>query len=130
MIFWITVCQILQIKMKLSTAFHPQTDGQSEAANKEMERYLRSYVSYQQEDWGKWLSLAKFAENANISATTGVSPFFANYGYEPRMEFDISKITAPESARERIQQSHAKDIAERISAAWDQLKMKICDLQG
>ena len=65
-----------------------------------MKRYLRSYVSYQQEDWGKQLFLAKFAENANISVTIEVLPFFANYKYKPRIEFNILKITALESAKE------------------------------
>ena len=58
---WKSLCVMLGIKAKLSTAFHPETDGQSEISNQEMERYLRTYVNYQQDDWTEWLSLTEFA---------------------------------------------------------------------
>jgi hypothetical protein len=45
--FWSSLCKLLSTAQKLSTAFHPEIDGQTEAANKEMERYLRTYVDYQ-----------------------------------------------------------------------------------
>jgi transposase InsO family protein len=48
---WKRVCQLLGIKRQLSTAFHPETDGQTERANAEVERLLRQWVNYQQDDW-------------------------------------------------------------------------------
>ena len=120
--FWTTLCQILQIDRKLSTAYHPQTDGQSENANKEMERYLRSYVNYLQTDWRTWLPLAEFAANANFSTSIEMTPFFANYGYEPRMGFDSSAIPKAQSSRERLEQLPAKDMGERMEQIWTELK--------
>lgn len=110
---WDTWCRSLKIKAKLSTAFHPETDGQSEIANQEMERYLRSYCNYQQDDWVKWLPMAEFASNATVSTSTGLSPFMANYGFEPRMNFD--KVDVSEgSSRVRLQKIAGQDIAEKM----------------
>jgi len=68
---------------KLSTAFHPQTDGQTERLNQTLEQYLRSYVNQQQDNWVQLLPLAQFAYNSAKSEATKTSPFFANYGHEP-----------------------------------------------
>ena len=85
---WKSLCKILQINAKLSTAFHPETDGQSKIANQEMERHLRTYVNHFQNDWVNLLPMAKFAANANPSATTKILPFQATRGYVSRMSFD------------------------------------------
>ena len=81
--FWRALMGQLGVNHKLSTAYHPQTDGQTERLNQTMEQYLRSYISYQQDDWVELLPLAQFAYNSSKSEATGLSPFFANYGYEP-----------------------------------------------
>jgi len=52
-----------------------------------MEQYVRSYVNYQQDEWCQWLPMAECMGNNHGSETTGTSPFFANYGYDPRMDF-------------------------------------------
>jgi hypothetical protein len=75
----------LEIDPRLSTAFHPETDGQTERMNAIMEQYLRAYVNYQQDNWVQYLPLAEFAANNHVSETTTVSPFFANYGFDPRL---------------------------------------------
>jgi hypothetical protein len=67
----------------MSTAFHLETDGQTEIVNQETERFIRTYVNYQQDDWDDWLPEAEAAMNANPSLTTGISPFFVTNGYEP-----------------------------------------------
>lgn len=69
-------------KHKLSTAYHPQTDGQTERINQTLEQYLRCYVDYRQSNWVELLPLAQFAYNSS-KASTGYSPFYANYGREP-----------------------------------------------
>ncbi len=68
---------------KLSTAFHPQTDGQTERLNQTLEAYLRCYVNTQQDNWVELLPLAQFAYNSSRSEPIGMTPFYANYGYEP-----------------------------------------------
>jgi hypothetical protein len=72
--------KLLGIRGNPSTAYHPQTDGQTAQMNQELEQYLRIYVNYQQDDWSEWLSLAEFAYNNQEHSVTKCSPFFANYG--------------------------------------------------
>jgi len=74
----------LGVKRSMSTAFHPQTDGQTERINQVIEAYLRSYCNYEQNDWAEMLSMAEFAYNNSKHSATKISPFYANYGYEPR----------------------------------------------
>jgi transposase InsO family protein len=88
--FWHRLCARLGIEPRLSTAFHPQTDGQTERINSVMEQYLRSYVNYLQDDWSEWLPLAEFASNNHTSETTATSPFFANLGYDSCWQFDLT----------------------------------------
>jgi len=82
---------MLGIETKLSTAFHPQTDGQTEHANQELEQYLRMFVDYHQEQWPDWLGTAEFAYNNKVNSSTKVSPFMANNGRNPRMGFEMRK---------------------------------------
>ena len=117
--FWASLCTLLGINRKLSTAFHPETDGQTEAANKEMERYLRTYVDYQQQDWSEWLPQAEFAANALYTEATGLSPFFANTGQEPKMDFDLDELQPPQSTNERLQQAQARSVVDRMRAIWE-----------
>lgn len=107
---WKCFCKILGIKSKLSTAWHPPTDGQSERANQDVERQLRTYCNYMQDDWKKWLPMAEFADNNALSSGTGMSPFFANKGYHPRMSF-TPDATNYSTARERLAVAKAEDIS-------------------
>ena len=69
--------------LALSTAYRPQTDGQSERANRTIEEILRAYVNDKHTDWDERLSAAEFAYNNAPSASSGKSPFYLNYGYHP-----------------------------------------------
>lgn len=66
-----------------STAYHPQTDGQTERINQEIEHYLQVFANYHQTDWADWLALAEFSYNDRAQSSTGYSPFFINYGQDP-----------------------------------------------
>ncbi|APA12632.1 hypothetical protein sscle_09g074020 [Sclerotinia sclerotiorum 1980 UF-70] len=81
--FWSTLTVLLGVKRKLSTAFHPQTDGQTERLNQTMEAYLRCYINYRQDNWVKLLPLAQFAYNTSETETTKVTPAYANFGFNP-----------------------------------------------
>ena len=81
--FWTTLTAELGINQKMSTAYHPQTDGQTERMNQTVETYLRHYVNYRQDNWVKMLPTAEYAYNSTANETTGESPFMANYGYHP-----------------------------------------------
>ena len=90
--FWSAVCYHLKVCRRLSTAFHPQTDGQMERQNSTLEQYLWAYVAYQQDDWVEWLPLAKFAYNNSWQSTTGESPFYLLIGQNPRFNDNVTEI--------------------------------------
>ena len=81
------MCSWLGIDRRLSTAFHPQTDGQTEWVNASMEQYLWVFVNHHQNDWVEWLPLAEFAANNRTSETTKCTQFYAVQGVDPRMSF-------------------------------------------
>ena len=85
--FWSSLCYFLGIKQKLSTAFHPQTDGQTKRQNSTMEAYLRAFVNVEQNDWARLLPMAEFAYNNAKNASTGYTPFELNCGYHPRVSY-------------------------------------------
>lgn len=97
--FWNAVCSQLKINVALSTAYHPESDGQTEIANAFLEQYLRQYVNFAQDDWVKWLPLAEFAANNATSSSTNMSPFFANYAFHPRMSFGLPRPLATGSSQ-------------------------------
>jgi len=57
--FWESLCKMLGVKMRMSTAYHPQTEGQTERTNQVLEGYLRTFVNYDQNDWYQLLPLAE-----------------------------------------------------------------------
>jgi len=81
--FWRHFLGLLDVQPNFSTAFHPQTDGQTERVNQILEQYLRMFCNYPQDNWQVLLPLAEFAYNNSVHASTGKTPFFANYGYHP-----------------------------------------------
>ncbi|AEO55973.1 hypothetical protein MYCTH_2043746, partial [Thermothelomyces thermophilus ATCC 42464] len=103
--FWQALMQRLGVNSKLSTAYHPQTDGQTERLNQVVEQYLRSYVNYQQDDWVMLLPTAQLAYNTTPTETTKVTPFFANYGYEADLR-QGPEVTVPRAAV-KAEQMHA-----------------------
>ena len=108
---------LLGIQMKLSTAYHPQTDGQMERINQELEQYLRVFIDYRQEQWPDWLGTAEFAYNNKIHIATKISPFKVSYGQDPRMGFEgrrKGKYKAAEKFVERM-----KKIQEEAKAALE-----------
>jgi transposase InsO family protein len=116
--FWKHLCAVLRIEARMSTAYHPQTDGQTERFNAVMEQYLRTFVSYQQDDWVRWLPMAEFAANNQTSAATGVSPFFANKGYHPRMNFHSPTPQGP-------QEMDAEAMAQRMEELFKHLTVEM-----
>ena len=89
------LCERLQVGRRMSTAFHPQTEGQTERFNAVMEQYLCSYINYLQDDWSLWLPLAEVAVNNHSSHATQLSPFFVLHGYHPRATTNLVPTTEP-----------------------------------
>jgi len=82
-IFFRKFLKALDVDLAMSTAFHPQTDGQTERVNRILQEMLRHYVHDHHEHWIKWLPYAEFAINNSISTSTGHTPFYLNYGEHP-----------------------------------------------
>jgi len=81
--FMENLTRVLGTKRKLSTAYHPQTDGQTERINQEIETFLRHYVNYQQDNWTEWLATAEFSYNDKKHMTIGKTLFKLNFGRHP-----------------------------------------------
>ena len=85
--FWESLCKMLGVKRSMSTAYHPQTDGQTERTNQVLEGDLRTFVNYDQDDWYQLLPLAEHAYNNSATNAHKMTPFFANYGFHQQMEW-------------------------------------------
>ena len=89
------MCYILSIKCKLSTAFHPQTDGQTECQNQTLEHYLCCFINYHQDDWVRWLLMAQYVYNSSVHSSTGQVPMEILMGFHPNLQINIEP--APEA---------------------------------
>ncbi|MBW0503082.1 hypothetical protein O181_042797 [Austropuccinia psidii MF-1] len=120
--FWTNLCQKLKISRDLSTAYHPETDGQTERVNKILEQYLRMYVSYHQYDWNTRLPLAEFVYNNSDHSSTNQFPFFTVYGRDP--QFDSVHITQdyPSGTLSTKMQSVQKDFKRELEAAINRFR--------
>ena len=86
--FWSLLCYFLGIKRRLSTAFHPQIDGQTEWQNSTMKAYFRAFVNSKQNNWARLLPIAEFAYNNAKNTSSGHMPFELNYSYHPWMSYE------------------------------------------
>ena len=89
----------LNMKLHFTSGYHPKADGQTEQTNQMLEQYLRIYCNYQQSDWAQLLPLAEFTYNDTLSATTRVSPFFANKGYHPCLDIQLERASLSDAAQ-------------------------------
>ncbi|KAJ9504659.1 hypothetical protein QJQ45_030369 [Haematococcus lacustris] len=83
--FFVELAALLQVDLDLSSAYHPQTDGQTERMNRVIEEMLRHYIRPDQKDWAEHLPLVEFAINNAKQESTRCTPFYLNYGYHPRV---------------------------------------------
>ena len=118
---WKQITEKLGIERRLSTAFHPQTDGQTERTNAILEQYLRAYINYQQDNWNEYLPLAEFAYTNGYQETIKTTPFYANYGRNPEHQLMNHMITEKETSAGDIEQLH-QTLREEMKTA--QLKQK------
>ena len=94
--------QLVGMKTNISTAYHPQTDGQTERMNQEIEQYLRIFVNERQTDWVDWLSLATFSYNDKEQTSTGQSPFFLNHGRHPNKGLEPRREVKSQAAQDFV----------------------------
>jgi len=86
--FWQSLWRMFGTKLPMSTSYHPQTDGQTERANRTLETAIRAYVADEQDNWDLTLDPLEMAQNDSLHASTGYSPFYLNYGRHPSMPID------------------------------------------
>jgi len=108
----------LDMRLHFTSGYHPEANSQAERTNQTLEQYLRVYCNYQQDNWSELLPLAEFVYNNAPSATTGVSPFFANKGYHPNL------LVYPE---QDIASSRARDFAIDLDELQSTLKEEIAN---
>jgi transposase InsO family protein len=102
--FWRELFQIQGVKLLMSTTYHPQTDGQTEATNKTLEGYLRCYVGDNPKGWSNWLTMAEYCNNTSYHSSLKSTPFEATYGYPPPSLTDyIPGSTKNQTAEEHLQ---------------------------
>jgi hypothetical protein len=103
------------ITQNMSMTNHPQTDGQSECTNQQMEQGLCILTSKQPRDWAKWLPLTQYTKNSWVNSTTKKTPFELILGYTPTVQQPRRAPQMP-SLEERIQeiQHHHQEAQEAI----------------
>uniref|UniRef100_A0A183CPZ9 RNA-directed DNA polymerase n=1 Tax=Globodera pallida TaxID=36090 RepID=A0A183CPZ9_GLOPA len=116
----------LQIDPAFSTAYHPQTDGQTERLNQWLEAYLRAFINHRQTDWVDLLPLAEFCHNNSKSDATGLSPFELVYGRSPAISPNLEPTGTP-VADDRAAELRA--VIEEVQATikWTQERYKAAD---
>ncbi|KAJ3472700.1 hypothetical protein NLI96_g13284 [Meripilus lineatus] len=100
--FFRSLGEALDMRIHFTSGYHPEADGQTERVNQTLEQFLRTYVNYQQDNWNSLLPLAEFAYNNAPHATTGVSPFYANKGYNPAISVHPERDIASARARDYV----------------------------
>ncbi len=113
-ILWKFLCKRLSISLRLFIVYHSQIDDQSERVNQNVERYLRSFCSYMQNDWSKWLLMIEFVNNNVLFSIIFLTLFFMNKSFHSCMSFD-SDIIEYESIRERLQIARVEDIFDHMN---------------
>src|SRR5271156_2516297 len=116
--FWKEFTSILGIKLKLSTAYHPQTDGQTEIVNQYLDQRLRPFVNYFQDNWSELLPMMDYAGATLPHSSTGFSSIELEMGYLPRTSFDWDRPTGPQTVREELSQEEAQQYVKRLEQAW------------
>jgi hypothetical protein len=116
--FWNEFTRILGIRLKLSTAYHPQTDGQTEIVNQYLDQRLRPFVNYFQDNWGELLPLMDYAQATLPHDSTGFAPIQLEMGYLPRTSFDWDRPEGPQTVREKLSHEEAQQYAKRLEEAW------------
>ena len=116
------------IQINLLTAFHPETDSQTEWANQNVETFLQAYTNKNQDDWDTWLPMAEFADNNADSAATTLSSFFMNHGFHPQMSFGPDS-TSYEATQQRLQAWSAEELTAKMNEILAFAKQHLAEAQ-
>ena len=128
--FWTQFFQILGTDLQLNTAFHPQTDGQSEVTIRMLENFLQPYVELHPHVLSKRLSIAEFAANNATNVSTGYTPFFLNSGENPTLPEHLVMShgsTSNQAVKEAISRMKEalSDAKSNLAKAQEQMKRRV-----
>jgi hypothetical protein len=115
---WKNLMNSLDIKRNLSSAYHPQTDGQTEQRNDWIKTALRPLVNHYQDNWPDFLHIIEYGINDTVSSTTGYTPFYINYGRHPRSFLDLT-LTPADKLTLRDFRATLNDVKNKIGEAQD-----------
>jgi hypothetical protein len=105
---------MLGITQNLSTAYHPQMDGQLERTNQWLEQYLQIYVNYQQDDWANWLPMVQYVYNSWPSTMTGKTPFELLIGHMPVLPDQSTSTDVPSLEDRQITLERVREQAQQL----------------
>lgn len=122
-VFWQELFKMVGTKLMLSSAYHPQTDGQTERVNQCLEMYLRCVVADQPRLWKSWLAQAELWYNTSFHTALGCSPFQALYGREPNLgTVQTSQQETTLSVADHLQ-NQARVLKQHLSRAQNRMKL-------
>ena len=100
---WSEVMRLLEVSQDMSTAYHPETEGQTEQVHQVLEQYLRMYCSWHQKNWMDLLPYVEFCYNNTVHSSTRITPFYAALGYHPWHNYlAVNVISDVHAAKEFI----------------------------
>ena len=102
----------------MSLGFHPQTDGQTERANRSIEEILRAYVGKRQNDWDERLGMVEFAYNNSVHSSSGYTPFYLCYG---RHFVSPVNLVSQVESRNEVADSFLRQLEEDVAQALQNL---------
>ncbi len=106
---WKSLCKWLRITVNLFTVYHSEINDQLKQVNQDVERELRIYCNYMQDDWIKWIFMMKFSDNSNIFSITSMISFYFNKRFYSWMSFN-SDMTNYKTTYERLEARKVNDI--------------------
>jgi transposase InsO family protein len=116
--FWKEFCRIIGVKIKLSTAYHKETDGQTEIMNRYIDQRLRPFVSYYQDNWSSLLPMMDRVQMTLPHSSIGMAPYRLKFGIEPRTSWDWN-TPKPVTPAEKLNFPDAVAVATRMHKAWE-----------
>jgi hypothetical protein len=124
--YWNTFLGYIGTQRVLSTAYHPQTDGQTERTNAILKQYLRKFINHAQTNWSTLLDVAEFSYNNTYQSSIKTSPFNANYGFNPNFQIipETILINGSQDAKQRI--DHIHNVQEHLTS---QLELAIEEMK-
>jgi hypothetical protein len=124
--FWSALWKLSGTQLKMSSSYHPQSDGQTENVNRVVSDILRAYVNEDRTDWDRHLTAVEIAINSSEHSSTGFTPFFLNHNQEIRLPFNIAMNAAAKSSTIPA----AADMISTMAANDETARVRIADAQA